>query len=69
MTPAEYDLLERAILQGERVALRVRGAELVIVPLAVRSFGGRERVETRQPTTGEPMQVIVDDIESLELVR
>lgn len=69
MTPAQYDALERAIIRGERVAIRRRGAELVLVPLAIRARDGREFLEARQPTTGEPMTILVDDIESVEMVK
>lgn len=68
MTPTQYDLLERAIVRGTRVAVRIRGAELVIVPLSLRARGGREMIETRQPTTGEPLDIPVDDVEALVAV-
>lgn len=69
MTPDQYDVLERAIVRGQRVAIRFHGAELVIVPLSLASTSGREVLHTRQPTTGEPMLVRVDEIEALEALR
>lgn len=69
MTPSQYDVLERAITRGERIAIRRRGAEMVIVPLALRTRGGREFIETRQPTTGEVLTLGIDEIESVEHVR
>ncbi len=68
MTPAQYDILERAITRGERIAIRRRGAEMVIVPLALRTRSGREFIETRQPTTGETLALRIDEIESVERV-
>jgi hypothetical protein len=67
--PAEYDVLERAIQRGERVAVRLRGAELVIVPLKLAFSGGREIVETRHPTSGMPLKVDLAEVQSLEAVR
>lgn len=69
MTPGQYDVLERAIARGERVAIRVRGAELVIVPLALKAKNGREILITRQPTTGEAISLAVEDVETVETVR
>lgn len=69
MRPTEYDVLERAIQRGERVALRFRGSELVIVPLELAFTGGREIVRTRHPTSGMPLDVDLADVQSLEAVR
>lgn len=68
MTPAEYDTLERAIHRGARIAIRRRGGELVIVPVALRFEGGRELLETRHPTSGIPLSLDLADVESLEAV-
>lgn len=68
MTPGQYDALERAISRGERIALRRRGGELVLIPLAIGQRNGKEFLEARQPTTGEPMSIPIDDIDAVELV-
>jgi hypothetical protein len=69
MTAAQYDALERAIVDRSRVALRVNGAEMVVIPEAIRTQGGREVLSTQNPSSGLPLLVRIDDIERLEIVR
>ena len=69
MTAAQYDALERAIVNRSRVAIRLNGAELVVIPEAIRLHGGREVMVTQNPSSGLPMLVQIDDIERLEVVR
>ncbi len=69
MTAAQYDALERAIADRTRVAIRVNGAELVVIPEAILTRGGREVLETQNPSSGLPLLVSIDDIERLEVVR
>ncbi len=69
MTAAQYDALERAIVNRSRVAIRLNGAELVVIPEAIRLQGGREVMVTQNPSSGLPMLVQIDDIERLEVVR
>jgi hypothetical protein len=69
LTHEQYDALERAVVDGTRIAVQRRGGrELVIVPLAVRVLNGREAIEARNPTTGHDLTVYLDDIERLEVV-
>lgn len=69
MTAAQYDALERAIVDRSRVALRLNGAELVVIPESIRLKAGRELLVTQNPSSGLPMLINIDDIERLEVVR
>ena len=69
MTAAQYDALERAIVDRSRVAIRMNGAELVVIPEAIRMKGGRELLVTQNPSSGLPMLLQIDDIDRLEVVR
>jgi hypothetical protein len=69
LTHAQYDALERAVLDGRRIAIRQRGRrEHVVVPLALRLRDGREVIEARNPTSGHELSIYVDEIESVEIV-
>jgi len=66
----EYDALERAVVDGTRVAIRRPGRrEHVVIPLRLSLKDGREVIEARNPTTGHQMEIYLDDIEHLEVVR
>ncbi len=69
MTAAQYDALERAIVDRSRVALRINGGELVVIPEAIRQQQGREMLITQNPSSGLPLLLNIDDIERLEVVR
>jgi hypothetical protein len=70
LTHVEYDALERAVVDGARVAIRRRGhREQVVIPLRLSVKSGREVIETRNPTTGHQMEIDLDDVEHLEVVR
>lgn len=69
MTPAQYELLERAIIGRQRVAIFRRAGELVVVPTALRTVRGRERIDVSHPTSGEAISIALDDIEAIELVE
>lgn len=69
MTAAQYDALERAIVARSRVAIRINGGELVVIPEAIRMLRGREVLMTQNPSSGLPMQLLIDDIDRLEVVR
>ena len=68
-SPAEYDTLERAVRDGQRVSLVRRGTEYLIVPLSIRLRSGREVIEARNPTTGDDMVIFIDDVDSFAVVR
>jgi hypothetical protein len=69
LTAAQYDALERAIVDRSRVALRINGAELVLIPEKITLKGGRELLVTQNPSSGLPLLIQIDDIERLEVVR
>ena len=69
MTAAQYDALERAIVDRSRVAIRINGAEMVVIPEASSMQNGRELLVTQNPSSGLPLLLKIDDIERLEVVR
>lgn len=70
LTHEQYDALERAVLEGTRVAVRRSGRrEYVVVPLALRIRDGREAIEARNPVTGHDLTLFLDEIDSIEVVK
>ena len=69
LTHEEYDALERAIMEGSRIAVYRRGTEYVVVPQRLRIAGGREAVEATHPTTGDSITLWIDEVDSIEVVR
>ncbi len=69
MTAAQYDALERAIVDRSRVAIRLNGGEMVVIPEAIKLQGGREMLLTQNPSSGLPLLLNIDDIDRLEVVR
>ncbi len=69
LTHDQYDALERAVFRGNRISIIRRGRpDSVIVPLSLRLRDGREAIDTRHPTTGQPMVVYLDEIDGIEVV-
>ena len=68
LTHAEYDALERAIIDGRRIAVYRRGTEYVVVPRALRMHNGRELVDSIHPTTGEEISFTVDEVDRIEII-
>lgn len=69
LTHRQYDQLERAIVDGTRIAIYRRGTEYVLIPLRIGLRDGRETIEARNPVTGDTMTLVLDEIDSLEFVR
>lgn len=69
LTHQQYDQLERAILDGTRVSLYRRGTEYILVPLRLGLRDGREIIEARNPTTGDSIVLLLDEVDSIEFVR
>ena len=70
LTSTQYDALERAITEGRRLAVRRRGlTEVVVLPTRLRLVQGREQIEARHPTTGDRMELYVDEIVGFDVVR
>jgi hypothetical protein len=65
----QYDLLERAIMNGKRIAAYRRGTEYVVVPTRLRMISGREAVDATHPTTGDEITLYLDEMDSFEVVR
>ena len=65
----QYDLLERAIMNGKRIAAFRRGTEYVVVPRRLRMIRGREAVDAMHPTTGDEITLYLDEMDSFEVVR
>ncbi len=68
LTTTQYDLLERAIVDGRRIIVSVRGAEITILPLAIRVRRGRELIASRHPTTGDHLEYFIDELEGIDAV-
>jgi hypothetical protein len=68
-THTQYDILERAILGGRRIAAYRRGTEYVVVPTRLRMISGREAVEATHPTTGDQITIYLDEMDSFEVVK
>jgi hypothetical protein len=68
LTHDEYERLERAVTHGHRIVVYRRGTEYVVVPLALKVSGGHEVIEARNPTTGDAMSLLVEELDSIEMV-
>lgn len=70
LTHAQYETLERAMVDGSRVAIRRRGhREHLVIPLRLLLKNGRELIVARNSTTGREMMIDLDDVEHVEVVR
>lgn len=69
LTHKQYDVLERAIQSGRRIAAFRRGTEYVVVPTKLRMISGREAVEATHPTTGEQITLYLDELDRFEVVK
>jgi len=68
LTSTQYDALERAIVDGQRIAVRRRGTEFLVIPESIGSRHGRETIEARHPTTGEHLTLVIEDVDEIEVV-
>ena len=68
LTPREYDQLERAVMDGKRVALVRQGRDVVVIPLRLFMRNGREVIEARHPTTGDLITRVIEDLDAVEFV-
>lgn len=68
LTTTEYDALERAIVEGRRIAVNRRGTEYTVIPLAIRVAGAREVIAATHPTTGYAIDFIIDEVDSIEVI-
>lgn len=68
LTPGEYDRLERAVLEGRRIAISRQGREIVLIPERVFLRGSREYIEARHPTTGDRLVIGIEEMDGFETV-
>ena len=68
LSPRDYDLLERAVMDGKRIALVRQGRDVVVIPLRLFMRDGREVIEARHPTTGDLITRIIEDLDAVEFV-
>ena len=69
LSHTEYEMLERAVVTGQRLAIFRRGTEYVVIPVRLAMLEGKEAIEARHPATGAHLVLRLDDIESIEVVR
>ncbi len=69
LTTSQYDALERAITVGSRLSVFRRGTEYIVIPQRLFLREGKEAIEAVHPTTGDRMTLILDEIDSFEVVR
>lgn len=67
-THNEYEQLETAVTRGRRISVVRRGTEYIVIPLSLRTVNGRELIQARNPTTGDALDLFLDELDSFELV-
>jgi uncharacterized protein with PhoU and TrkA domain len=68
LSVAQYDRLESAITKGRRLVIMRRGSEYLVIPERLRVIAGREVIIARHPSTGQRLDLYVDDVDSIEVV-
>ena len=68
LTPTEFDRLERAVIDGRRVAVVRGGRELVVFPKRLYMRDGREILDAVHPVTGESLSMRLDDLDRVEVI-
>lgn len=68
LTVAQYDALERAIVDGRRIAVQRRGTEFLVIPERLVLRAGGEAILARHPTTGAALELRLDECESIEVI-
>ncbi len=68
LTPAQYDALERAVTNRGRIAVVRRGTEFVVIAEALLLDGGRERIRSFHPSTGQPLVFFIDEVDSIQVI-
>lgn len=68
LTHAQYDQLERAVLDRKRIAIYRRGTEYIVVPERLRTTGGHEVIEATHPTTGDRIEFDLGEVDSIEVI-
>jgi hypothetical protein len=65
----QYDKLERAITNGTRLQLYRRGTEFLVIPERLRLQDGRELIVARHPSTGSLLEIYIDELDGMEIVK
>ncbi|WP_310568796.1 hypothetical protein [Gemmatimonas sp.] len=65
----QYDRLERAITDGTRLQLYRRGTEFLVIPERLRLHNGRELIVARHPSTGSLLEIFLDELDGMEIVK
>ena len=65
----QYDTLERAITDGTRLQLYRRGTEFLVIPERLRLRDGRELIVARHPSTGSLLEIYIDELDGMEIVK
>jgi hypothetical protein len=68
LNAAQYDALERAIIDRRRLSVWRRGTEFMVIVDRLRVTGGREALEAHHPTTGDKLVLYIDELEGIEVV-
>jgi hypothetical protein len=69
LSSSQYDALERAIVDRQRIAVMRRGTEYIVIPVSIGLRGGKETIEAVHPTTGDRLTLVIDDVEEIEVVK
>lgn len=69
LTHQQYEQLERAVVDGRRIAVHRRGTEYLVVPARLTIRNGREVIEASNPTTGDTLTLYLDEVDAIEVVR
>ena len=69
MSVADYDRLERAIVEGRRLSFWRRGTEFLVIPERLKLANGREVILARHPSTGQRMELFIDELDAIEVIR
>ena len=69
LSSSQYDALERAIVDGQRIAVMRRGTEYIVIPTSIGLRAGKETIEALHPTTGERLTLVIEDVEGIEVVQ
>ena len=69
LSVVQYDRLEHAIAKRVRLALTRRGTEYLVIPERLRIDAGREVIVARHPSTGHRLELFVDELDSIEMVK
>ncbi len=69
MSVKDYDRLERAIADGKRMSFWRRGTEYLVIPERLRVADGREVILARHPSTGQRMELFIDELDAIETMQ